>query len=80
MKSIMRHAAIGFLVLGLAGFGSTGLGPPEDWDPSTQLWRHAQQPMPIRQVLYAQRNVIWPAGAVCLGLSAVLGWLGKEKE
>ncbi len=80
LKDRLRLAAVGLFLLGLVIVGISGVVPPTAYDPSTQIYRDAKQPMQIQILLYEHRHECWILSGICFAASAALALIVRGKK
>ncbi len=80
LKDRLRLTAVGIFLTGLIIIGVSGVVPPAAYDPSTQIYRDAKQPMQIQILLYEHRHACWIASAICFAASAALALIVRGKK
>ena len=76
----LRFAAAGLLILSAVIICVSGIVPPTAYDPSTQLYRHAKQPIQTELLLYEHRHACWALSGICFAASAALALIARGKK
>jgi len=80
LKDRLRLAAVGLFLLGLVIIGISGVISPTAYDPSTQVYRDAKQPIQIQMMLYEHRHTCWTLSSICFAASATLALIVRGKK
>lgn len=78
-KEIAKYLSIAFLALGLIAASTAILPSPTRYDPGTQAYLNAKQPLTTQMLIRTHWNLIWAVAGASLGISAVCAFLANTK-
>ena len=78
-KEIARNLAIGFLVVGTIGAATISLVPQNQYDPSTQMYLNAKQPITTQVLIRSHWALCWTIVGTSLVISGICALFALKK-